>query len=116
MAFVQRKRKPFLKRKRISELDLQGINYIDYKDVDTLSKYVNAHGKILPSKITGVSAKRQRMLATAIKRAREMALLEFTKERIRTTAKPKRERFNRNEQRPEGERARVSKPEVSSAK
>lgn len=72
------------KRKRVSFLDEQGINYIDYKDVELLSKFINSHGKILPSKITDVSAKRQRMLTRAIKRARNMALLPFTQERVRT--------------------------------
>lgn len=57
--------------------------YIDYKDVELLKKFVNSHGKILPAKITGVTAKKQRMLATAIKRARFMALIPFVAERVR---------------------------------
>lgn len=99
MALQQRDsrgKKP-LKRKRISQLDIEGVNYIDYKNTELLLKHVNSHGKILPSKITGVSAKRQRMLALAIKRAREMALIPYAKERIRsnrpTTFGNKRERI-----------------------
>ncbi len=50
---------------------------IDYKDVDTLGKFITDRGKILPRRITGVSAHHQRFLTTAIKRARHMALLPF---------------------------------------
>lgn len=50
---------------------------IDYKDVETLLKFVTERGKILPRRITGVSAHHQRFLAQAIKRARHMALLPF---------------------------------------
>jgi small subunit ribosomal protein S18 len=50
---------------------------IDYKDPATLKRFLSPRGKILPSRITGVSAKYQRQLATAIKRARHLALLPF---------------------------------------
>lgn len=50
---------------------------IDYKDVDTLQKFITERGKILPRRITGVSAHFHRQLITAIKRARQMALLPF---------------------------------------
>lgn len=50
---------------------------IDYKDIETLSKFITERGKILPRRITGVSAYFQRRLAQAIKRARHMALLPF---------------------------------------
>ena len=50
---------------------------IDYKDVKLLSRYISEKGKIIPSRITNVSAKRQRELALAIKRARYIALLPF---------------------------------------
>ncbi len=52
-------------------------NEIDYKDVDLLSRFVTERGKILPRRITGVSAKHQRVLSRSIKRARMMALLPF---------------------------------------
>lgn len=51
--------------------------YFDYKDVKTLQRYVNAYGQIEPVGKTGLSAKQQRQLAVAIKRARHLALLPF---------------------------------------
>ena len=54
-----------------------GIREIDYKDVETLKKFITERGKILPRRITGVSAFHQKRLAAAIKRARHMALLPF---------------------------------------
>ncbi len=54
------------------------IKYVDYKDPDFLVKFVNEQGKILPRRITGTSAKYQRKVAKAIKRARHLALLPFT--------------------------------------
>lgn len=53
------------------------VKNIDYKDVDLLKKYISDRGKILPRRVTGTSAKYQRKLAIAIKRARHMALLPF---------------------------------------
>lgn len=53
------------------------VKTIDYKDVDLLKKYISDRGKILPRRVTGTSAKYQRKLAVAIKRARHMALLPF---------------------------------------
>lgn len=50
---------------------------IDYKDVELLKRYISPRGKILPRRITGVSAKYQRKLTTAIKRARNIALLPY---------------------------------------
>ncbi|MBA3679479.1 30S ribosomal protein S18 [Candidatus Saccharibacteria bacterium] len=55
----------------------ENIEYIDYKDVKTLQKYVNSSGKIESRKRTGASMKHQRMLAVALKRARHIALLPF---------------------------------------
>lgn len=66
--FQRRKVCPFLRDK---------ITYIDYKDVDMLKRFITSRGKILPRRITGVSAKYQRMLTTAIKRARQVALLPY---------------------------------------
>ncbi|HNQ19582.1 MAG TPA: 30S ribosomal protein S18 [Bacteroidales bacterium] len=54
------------------------IKYVDYKDPDFLIKFVNEQGKILPRRLTGTSAKYQRKVAKAIKRARHLALLPFT--------------------------------------
>ncbi|TSC68064.1 MAG: small subunit ribosomal protein S18 [Parcubacteria group bacterium Gr01-1014_72] len=54
------------------------IKHVDYKDVELLKKFLNPHGRILATKRSGVSAKYQRKLATAVKRARFMGLLPFT--------------------------------------
>jgi len=54
------------------------VKEIDYKDLDTLTQYVSETGKIVPSRITGTKAKYQRQLATAVKRARYLALLPYT--------------------------------------
>ena len=67
-------------KKKVSPLSSEGIEDLDYKDVDTLSRFVTEKGKILPRRITGVSAHYQRLLTRAIKRARQMALLPFLAE------------------------------------
>ena len=56
------------------------ITYIDYKDVELLKRFVSANGKIIPRRVTGTSAKYQRQLAVAIKRARQMGLLPYVGE------------------------------------
>ncbi|AXJ01917.1 MAG: 30S ribosomal protein S18 [Candidatus Cyclonatronum sp.] len=60
-----------------------GIEYIDYKDIALLERFVNDQGKILPRRVTGTSAKFQRQLSRAIKRARQMALMPFVAENLR---------------------------------
>ncbi|MCB1111942.1 MAG: 30S ribosomal protein S18 [Chlamydiales bacterium] len=65
------------KRKKRCPFTAAGVRDIDYKDTDTLQKFITEKGKILPRRITGVSAWHQRHLAKAIKRARHMALLPF---------------------------------------
>ena len=75
MAF--KKQKP---RKEVCYFTKNKITYIDYKDVELLKRFVSANGKIIPRRVTGTCAKYQRMLAVAIKRAREMALLPFVQE------------------------------------
>lgn len=57
-----------------------GIRHIDYKDVDLLTRFITERGKILPRRITGVSFNYQRMLCSAIKKSRHMALLPFVSE------------------------------------
>jgi len=52
---------------------------VDYKDVDTIKKYINEKGKILPRRITGACAKHQRYIARQVKRARYMALISYSK-------------------------------------
>jgi len=65
-------------RKKFCRFTADGVKQIDYKDLDTLKSYITETGKIVPSRITGTSAKYQRQLATAIKRARYIALLPYT--------------------------------------
>lgn len=65
-------------RKKFCRFTADGVKQIDYKDLDTLRAYITETGKIVPSRITGTSAKYQRQLATAIKRARYIALLPYT--------------------------------------
>ena len=59
------------------------IDFIDYKDIDFLKRYLNEQGKILPRRITGVPQKFQRRLTQAVKRARHLALLPFTSDNVR---------------------------------
>ncbi len=67
-------------RRRICAFCVDHVNYIDYKDQDNLSRYVNEFGRIRPRRQTGTCAKHQRSLAVAIKRARHIALLPFVAE------------------------------------
>ena len=66
--------------KKVCYFTKNKIDYIDYKDVELLKKFISPNGKITPRRVTGTSAKYQRMLATAIKRARQMALLPYVVE------------------------------------
>ena len=70
-------RRPFFRRRKSCPFSGKNAPKIDYKDVKLLSRYVSERGKIVPSRITAVSAKKQRLLAKAIKRARVLALLPF---------------------------------------
>ena len=67
-------------RKKVCYFTKNKIDYIDYKDVELLKRFVSANGKIIPRRVTGTSAKYQRQLAVAIKRARQMALLPYVGE------------------------------------
>ena len=70
-------KKQRLGRKKVGYFTKNNIKTIDYKDVDLLKKFISPNGKIIPRRVTGTSAKYQRMLAVAIKRARQMALLPY---------------------------------------
>ena len=70
-------RRPFFRRRKVCPFSGAGAPKIDYKDVKLLQRYVSERGKIVPSRITAVSAKKQRELAKAIKRARFLALLPY---------------------------------------
>ncbi len=68
----------YFQRKKFCQFSATGVKEIDYKDVDTLRNYITDTGKIAPSRLTATSAKYQRQLATAIKRARFLALMPYT--------------------------------------
>jgi small subunit ribosomal protein S18 len=68
-------RRAFMRRRKVCPFSGANSPKIDYKDVKLLQRYVSERGKIVPSRITAVSAKKQRELAKAIKRARFLALL-----------------------------------------
>jgi small subunit ribosomal protein S18 len=70
-------RRPFYRRRKSCPFSGPNAPKIDYKDVRLLSRFLSERGKIVPSRITAVSAKRQRELAIAIKRARFLALLPY---------------------------------------
>ena len=64
-------------KKKYCRFKKSGIKYIDYKDADFLSKFLNEQGKILPRRITGTSLKFQRKVSQAVKRARHIAVLPY---------------------------------------
>lgn len=64
-------------RKKVCYFTKNNVTEIDYKDIELLKRFISQNGKIIPRRVTGTSAKYQRPLATAIKRAREMALLPY---------------------------------------
>ncbi|HEX2237520.1 MAG: 30S ribosomal protein S18 [Pseudomonadota bacterium] len=68
----------FFRRRRYCRFTAEGITEIDYKDLNMLKNYITETGKIVPSRITGTSAHYQRQLATAVKRARFLALLPYS--------------------------------------
>jgi len=68
----------FFRRRKFCRFTAEGVKEIDFKDLNTLKAYVSETGKIVPSRTTGTKAKYQRQLATAIKRARYLALLPYT--------------------------------------
>ena len=70
-------RRPFFRRRKTCPFTGANAPKIDYKDVRLLQRYVSERGKIVPSRITAVSAKKQRELAQAIKRARHLGLLPY---------------------------------------
>ena len=72
-----------LKKKTRSPHMPKNVKYVDYKNTELLEKFINSHGKILPAVVTGLTANQQRAVSKAIKRARQMALLPYAKERTR---------------------------------
>ena len=68
----------YFKRKRFCRFTAEGVDEIDYKDLNTLKNYVSESGKIIPSRISGTKTRYQRQLSTAIKRARYLALIPYS--------------------------------------
>lgn len=68
------------RRRKVDYIAANHIDYVDYKDVDLLKRFISERGKILPRRVTGTSAKNQRKVDNAIKRARIMGLLPFVAE------------------------------------
>ena len=66
-----------VKKKKYCRFKKNGIKYIDYKDGEFLKKFLNEQGRILPRRLTGTSQKYQKKVATAVKRARHLAILPF---------------------------------------
>ena len=73
----QQRRGGFKSRKKVDFIAANKIENVDYKDTELLKRFISERGKILPRRVTGTSAKNQRKVVTAIKRARIMALLPF---------------------------------------
>ena len=74
----ERSNSPFENKKKSCPFSQPGSPMIDYKDTRMLSRYLTEKGKIVPSRITGVSRKKQKELARAIKRARFLSLISYT--------------------------------------
>ena len=72
-------KRPFFRRKKTCPFSGPNSPAIDWKDTRTLGRYISERGKVVPSRITSVSQKKQRELAKAIKRARHMALLPYVR-------------------------------------
>ncbi len=73
----RRKNKKKLPRQKVCRLTVDRVVFIDYKDVGMLKHYITERGKIIPRRITGATARHQRMLTEAIKLARQIALLPY---------------------------------------
>ncbi|MCI0338756.1 MAG: 30S ribosomal protein S18 [Acidobacteria bacterium] len=76
---TQRAPRTATRRRRVSRLSAEKIDYVDYKDMKLLQSFIAENGKIMPRRLTGVTAWQQRKLSEAIKRARSLALLPYTK-------------------------------------
>lgn len=73
-----RGKRVFYRRRKVCKFCAEGIEYVDYKDTNLLRQFVPERAKVLPRRISGNSARHQRMLAKALKRARFLALLPYT--------------------------------------
>lgn len=80
------------RRRKVSYLTINKIETVDYKEVNILRRFINDRGKMLPTRQTGNTAKQQRMISKAIRRAREMALLPFVVTEFSGESRPPRVR------------------------
>jgi small subunit ribosomal protein S18 len=81
----ERRRPRYASRRKVCFFCAEKVARIDYKDVDTLRRYLSDRGKIEPRRKTGTCARHQRRLTLALKRARHLALLPYTADHLRTT-------------------------------
>ena len=72
-----------IKKEKYCRFKKSGIKFIDYKDPDFLMKFINEQGKLLPRRITGTSAKYQRRVSQAVKRARHLAILPYLADQLK---------------------------------
>src|SRR5579871_6252449 len=94
------------RRRKVSYLTTNKIEFVDYKEVNILRRFINDRGKIIPSRQSGNTAKQQRMIASAIRKAREMALLPFVVSEMSSERReyaPRRDRggYRRDDQAPQ---------------
>ena len=83
MAFEDKKNNSRVRRKKTCWFTENKVEFIDYKDEKVLRRFISERGKIIPRRISGTSAKYQRMLVEAIKSARHMAILPFVADTLR---------------------------------
>jgi small subunit ribosomal protein S18 len=114
------------KRRKVSYLTINKINTVDYKEINILRRFINERGKIVPARQTGNTAKQQRMIARAIRRARELALLPFVVTDtsadtrgagFRRDRRDRSDRYNepREPREPRAEQAPAAEPTASAA-
>lgn len=90
-------------KKKISPLTADEIEYLDYKDVDTLRRFMSDRAKIRSRRVSGNDSQQQRVVARAIKNAREMGLLPYAS-RVTTQRRARGDRPDRGDRRPRGDR------------
>ena len=83
MAFEDKKQAPRIRRKKTCWFTENNVKFIDYKDEKTLRRFISERGKIIPRRISGTSAKYQRMLNEAIKRARQLVIVPVVSDSLR---------------------------------
>lgn len=96
-AEAPQQRKPFFRRRKTCPFSGENAPKIDWKDIRTLGRFVSERGKMMPSRITAVSLKKQRELAQAIKRARYMALMPYVSQEGDAVPRYSRDRSDRGD-------------------